>query len=306
MKMRSTTWIASLLASVVAFANEAIAQDAPWASVASDAPSSAPPSSPAEPVSSAPPASASVSPPSSSLPTERYGSTPDPAFTHNFQMPTARPLRHGDTMITALGDTGWVGVRYGFARRFDAGIGVPYYIAGITLDARYAIILTEHAALSLFGLATVPFDPGVNDPGAFFGFNWNGAGPAWMAGPVLSLWGSRAGIHVGAHAAQRVLLGGLWALVHMTVEVRIVDSIKAIAQGVLMGEMLGESSTMTGAHALVGNRQPRIHPYIVLGARVHSRRFAVDFGALLSFAADAPLAGGTPGIWPWASVSQTF
>jgi hypothetical protein len=204
-----------------------------------------------------------------------------------------------------MGDTGWLGVRYGFARRFDAGIGVPYYAAGVSIDARYAIVLGEHAALSLFGYATIPFDPGGHDPTAFFGFNWRGAGPAWLFGPVVSLWGGRAGIHLGAHASQRVLMGGLWAFVHLTVEARIVDSVRAIVQGVVMAELIDEQNPGM-SHALVGNAQPRVHPYVIVGARVHSRRFAVDLGALMSFTSDAPLASGTPGVWPWAAVSQTF
>ncbi|MEI8256313.1 MAG: hypothetical protein WCJ30_11635 [Deltaproteobacteria bacterium] len=242
----------------------------------------------------------------SAVPREYYGTTPDPAFTHNFQMPTARPLHQGDTMVTAMGATGWLGVRYGFARRFDAGAGVPYYGAGVSFDARYAIILGDHAALSLWGYATVPFVPGGNDPGAFFGFTWRGAGPAWVVGPVVSLWGARAGIHVGAHVAQRVLMGGAWALVHVTVEVRVVDSVRAIAQGVVLGEMVDEQGASGSPRVLLGNGQPRVYPYLVLGARVHSRRFAVDFGALVSFVSGSPLAGGVPGVWPWAAVCQTF
>jgi hypothetical protein len=295
------------------------AQDAPWAPEPVAAASASPPDGSTANVSrgetprvasrAAPPnataASGSLASPVNAPP-DRYGATPDPAFTHTFQMPTARPLRHGDTMITVLGDLGWIGIRYGFTRRFDAGIGIPYYVAGMTVDARYAVVLADHAALSIWGLGTVPFDPGVNDPTSFFGFNWRGGGPGWMLGPVVSLWGARAGFHAGAQAAQRVLMGGLWAMVHMSVDVKIADSVRAIAQGVLMSEVIGERTTGPAARALVGNTQPRIHPYLVIGARVHSRRFAVDFGALMSFAAEAPLAPGTPGIWPWACVSQTF
>lgn len=253
----------------------------------------------------------SVDPPSSTvagpaLAQEYYGTTPDPAFTYNFQMPTARPLHRGDTMVTVMGATGWLGARYGFARRFDAGVGIPYYGAGVSVDARYAVVSGEHAAVSLWGYATVPFVPGGNDPGAFFGFTWRGAGPAWVLGPVVSLWGARAGIHAGAHVAQRVLLGGAWAVVHLTIEARVVDSVRVIAQGVVLGEMLGEQSVSGSASALLGNGPARVYPYLVLGARTHSRRFAVDFGALISFVAGSPLAGGTIGVWPWAAASQTF
>ncbi len=253
------------------------------------------------------PVAAPGAPFGSTVPGEYYGTTPDPAFTHNFQMPTARPLHQGDTMVTAMGATGWLGLRYGLARRFDAGVGVPYYAAGVAFDARFAIVLGDHVALSLWGLATVPVLPGGSDPGAFFGFTWRGAGPAWVLGPVFSVWGARAGVHVGAHVAQRVLLGGAWALVHLTVEARLVDSVRLIVQGVVMGEMINEQSPAgVSSHALIGNGQPRVHPYIVLGARVHSRRFAVDFGALVSFVDGSPLAGGAPGLWPWAAVCQTF
>ena len=67
-------------------------------------------------------------------------------------------------------------------------------------------------------------------------------------------------------------------------------------RGVLLGR----------GRALVGSAHPRVLPYAVLGARVHSRRFSLDIGALLVFGNDTPLAVAPVTVWPWTSFSQVF
>jgi hypothetical protein len=284
---------------VVAMALPAVARaqtPAPWGSSASPSPEPEPP----EESSSPPPAPA----PNTVNTREHYGTTPDPAFSYNFQMPTARPIHEGDVMASLASDLGWVGVRYGFTRRFDAGIGVPFYVAGLSADARYALYLGDGAAVSLFAYATVPFLPSDGAASSWLGFTWHGGGPAWVAGPLVSVWGSRAAIHLGAFAAQRVLLGGAWTIVHLTIEGRISDGVAAIAQGVLAMEVVNESGNVN-THPLIGNAQPRVFPYAIAGLRLHSRKFAVDFGVLAVLSSDAPLGSGSV-VWPWTSVSQTF
>lgn len=237
---------------------------------------------------------------------ERYGITPDPSFTHHFQMPSARPLYLGDSMVTVAGYLGWIGVRHGFHRRFDAGLGVPFYLAGLSLDGRYALVLGESAAVSLWGYASVPFLPGDGTASDFLGFTWQGAGAAWVLGPVVSVWGPRAGVHGGAHIAQRTQLGGAWALMHATVEGVVTDSVRAIGQVVVLAEMLNERGSGARVVSLVGNTHPRVHPYVLAGLRLHSRRFAVDVGALLVLGSRSPLATGVVSVWPWLSASQVF
>lgn len=208
-------------------------------------------------------------------------------------------------MVTVAGPLGWLAIRYGFSRRLDAGVGLPYSVAGVSGDLRWVAWRGERSSLALWAFATVPFDGG-RDPGAFFGFNWSGAGPTWIAGPLLSVWGSRAGVHLGNHLVQRVLMGGLWSLLHVTVEARVADSVRVIVQGALLTEMLNERSVGPGIAALVGNGQPRVFPFVLAGVRVHSRRFSVDFGALAPLGRDSPLGGSPVGVWPWTSVSQAF
>jgi hypothetical protein len=268
------------LLAVLLAARGAHAQEAPWQ------PEAAPPS----PIAPAP-----------VPPTERYARTPDPSFTHHFQLPSARPLRLGDSMVTLMGSLGWVGVRHGFHRRFDAGIGVPFYLAGVSLEARYALLLEEGLALSLWGHASVPVLPG-STPGELLGFTWSGGGPAWMFGPLFSVWGPRLGLHLGAHATQRTGLGGVWALLHATLEGAVSDSVRVLGQLVMLAEVVEES----GASALVGFEHPRLHPYVVGGLRLHSRRFSVDVGLLATFGGQTPLATGVVSVWPWMSASQTF
>jgi hypothetical protein len=111
---------------------------------------------------------------------------------------------------------------------------------------------------------------------------------------------------VGVHVVQRTLLGGAWTLVHATVEGYVTDSLRAIGQGVLLAEVVDESGAGVRGATLVGNRHPRAHPYLLGGLRLHSRRFAVDFGLLAVFGADAPLSAAPVSLWPWMSASQTF
>jgi hypothetical protein len=157
----------------------------------------------------------------------------------------------------------------------------------------------------MWGYVTVPFLPGNGAPASYLGSNWSGSGPAWVVGPVVSLWGPRVGIHIGAHAAERLLLGGLWVMVHATVEGRITDGVRAIVQGVVLGEVVNEAPN-AAALPLGGHNQSRVFPYAIVGLRLHSRRFSVDFGLLATMLSNEPLSTGGVSVWPWTSVSQTF
>jgi hypothetical protein len=122
----------------------------------------------------------------------------------------------------------------------------------------------------------------------------------------LSFWGDRGGAHFGVHLAQRALLGGLWTLAHATVDVRITDGVKALAQALLFAEALPEGASTLSQRTLLGNSQPRIMPYATLGVRLYTRRSSVDLGALLIVGERSLLAYGPASVWPWLSATHAF
>lgn len=228
----------------------------------------------------------------------------EPAADHNFQLPTARPMRLGDVMGHYISHLGWVGLRYGLTRSVDVGVGVPYYFAGMSADVRVAFLQRRGIAVSWWAYVTIPFKPDGEFATSNLGFTWAYAGLGWLTGPLVSFWSGRLGVHVGLHAAQRTGLGGLWAFGHATVDVRIVEGIKVIAQGLALAEVAEESGER--ARTLLGNGQRRFIPFALLGMRFHTRRFAADIGALAPLSDQSPLYSESLAVLPWMSLSHLF
>lgn len=179
-----------------------------------------------------------VWPPGQSLvaPGGRPEDTPDLGVVQHFQMPTARLLRLGDVMGQYVGHLGWVGLRYGLARRVDVGVGVPYYLLGVSVDVRVAFVQSEHFSAAWWGYATVPLSPTGDRPTAYLGFTWDYAGLGWASGPLVTAWTGRVSVSAGLHLAQRTGLGGVWLLAHASADLRVVDGVKLLVQGVALGE----------------------------------------------------------------------
>lgn len=226
------------------------------------------------------------------------------AADHHFQLPTGRLLRLGDLQGHYIGHLGWVGLRYGLSRVIDVGVGLPYYFAGLSADARVALVQREGFAAAWWAYLTVPFKPSGETATSNLGFTWAYAGMGWLTGPLLSFWTPRVGVHVGAHVAQRTGLGGLWFVGHVTVDVRIQESLKLIAQAVGFYEVAEE--TADGARALLGNGTARFLPYALGGVRFHTRRFAADVGALVPLSERSPLHSDSLVVLPWMSLSHLF
>ncbi|MFO0629451.1 MAG: hypothetical protein U0325_28000 [Polyangiales bacterium] len=228
----------------------------------------------------------------------------DPGAGGYFQMPTARLLRHGDVAGTYLSALGWVGVRYGAARTVDLGVGVPYYFAGLTVDARVAFAQRPGLAAAWWFYASVPLLAEGDRASSSLGFTWAYAGVGWLSGPLVTLWGERVTASFGLHVAQRTGLGGVWLLSHATLAVRIIDGVKALAQAVMLYEAAPERAPR--AEALLGNGAPRIIPYALAGARLYTRRFAADLGVLAPLGADAPLYSERLPVIPWIALQHLF
>ncbi|MDP3278986.1 MAG: hypothetical protein Q8Q09_27585 [Deltaproteobacteria bacterium] len=229
----------------------------------------------------------------------------DPAQGATFAMPTARlPYAHDNTL--ELGSLlGWVAVRRGLHRRVDVGVGLPFALVGLSADVRVALVRERAWALALWGMTQVPIHPG---PGAtdFLGFTWGGGGPWWAAGPLLSVGGEGGGVHVGVHVGQRALLGGLWGLAHASFDLRVTEGVKLLAQVVVLGELAQEQAARTALRSLLGNSQPRVMPYGLLGARLFGRKSAVDVGLLIIGGERSLLAYGPISVWPWLRASHSF
>ena len=236
--------------------------------------------------------------------TASEGETADPASGHHFQLPTARLLRYGDLMGHYVSHLGWAGLRYGLTRRVDVGVGVPYYFAGISLDARVAFVQNQNFAAAWWGYVTVPFRPEGDLPTSNLGFTWAYAGMGWLTGPLVSVWKGRVGAHAGLHVGQRTGLGGLWLVSHLTVDVRLVPGVKLIAQGLMFYELSLEQGDR--ARALLGNDERRFIPYALGGVRFHTRRFAADVGVLAPLAEAAPLWSDRMAVLPWMSIAHLF
>ncbi|MBL8683779.1 MAG: hypothetical protein JNK05_31695 [Myxococcales bacterium] len=239
---------------------------------------------------------------------ERYARTPDPTGYQYYAMPGARTLRAGDGAVAVGTLLGWVAVRYGAHRRIDVGVGVPYALVGLSADVRFNIVSESNVAFGLWAMVQIPMHPGTTVASDFFGFTWNGGGAWGAVGPVFSVWGDRGGLHIGAHAAQRVSMGGLWTLAHLTVDARIVDGVKALGQIFVFGEAIPERASTTSRLTLLGNAQPRWMPYGTLGVRLFTRKSSVDVGALVIVGERSLLAWGTSpvSVWPWLSAVHSF
>jgi hypothetical protein len=231
--------------------------------------------------------------------------TPDPSASQHFAMPAARIVARGDRVVTLGSLLGWVGLRFGAHRRVDVGVGLPFGLAGVSVDARVVLVQRPRWALSGWALAQISMAPG-GSAGELLGFTWAGGGPWWVLGPLASIWSDRGGLHLGAHVGQRALLGGLWGLAHATVELRVVDGVKFLGQGVLLTELRAEQASTVGRLTLLGNGGSRVMPYATLGARLHTRQSAVDVGALVVFSDRALFAYGPVSVWPWLSASHAF
>ncbi len=229
---------------------------------------------------------------------------PDPGAGHFFQMPTARVLRMGDVLGHYVGDLGWVGVRFGLTRRIDVGVGVPYYFLGVSADARVAFVQQRGFAASWWGYVSVPLQPGGARSTTNLGFTWAHAGMGWITGPLVSVWGERAGFHAGVHLAQRTGLGGVWLMSHATVEFRVVPGMKLVGQAIAFYELAAENGTHEAA--LVGNGQARFLPYVLGGLRFYTRRFAADFGLLAPLDTHDPLYTERLPVLPWVSLAHLF
>ena len=123
-------------------------------------------------------------------------------------------------------------------------------------------------------------------------------------GPLVSLWNDRVGVHAGVHVAQRSGLGGAWLLSHVTADVRIIEGIKVLLQGVSFNELTPEKSDV--ARPLVGNGSLRWLPYALAGARFYTRRFSADMGVLAPLSPDCPLWSERLVVIPWVSLTHRF
>ncbi len=300
--LRASSIAAAMLSSTAASAQTL---SAPWASASPTTPHTDPatlaaPPAPTRWPSITPPRIApplTIAPPAEREPIE-------PAADHNFQLPTARPMRLGDLMGHYISHLGWVGLRYGLTRSVDVGVGVPFYFAGLSADVRVAFLQRRGVSLSWWAYLTIPFKPDGEFATSNLGFTWAYAGMGWLTGPLVSLWNGRLGVHIGLHAAQRTGLGGLWLFGHATVDVRIIEGVKAIVQGLALYEVAEESGDR--ARALLGNGQRRLIPFALAGMRFHTRRFAADIGALMPLSAQSPLYSESLAVLPWMSLSHLF
>lgn len=229
---------------------------------------------------------------------------PDPGAGGYFQVPTARLLRYGDLAAAYISALGWIGLRYGLTRHIDVGVGVPFYFAGLSVDARVAFAQGRGASAAWWFYATIPAIPEGDRASSSLGFTWSYAGVGWASGPLVTLWGRRVTASFGAHIAQRTGLGGVWILSHATLAVRIIDGVKALAQAVTLYEAAEERAPR--AESLLGNGARRFIPYALVGTRLYTRRFAADLGALIPLSEDAPLYSARLPAIPWIALQHTF
>ena len=228
----------------------------------------------------------------------------DPGMTQHFQMPSAVLLRYGDFSGMYLTHLGWVGLRRGLTRSIDVGLGVPYYFLGVTVDARIAFVQREGFAAAWWAYASVPFVGEGDRPTSQLGFTWSYGGLGWATGPLVSLWNDRVGVHAGLHIAQRTGLGGAWIFAHVTADVRLIEGIKLIVQGVSFNEISLEKSET--ARSLIGNGSARWLPYGLAGVRFYTRRFSADMGALAPLSRDCPLWSERLAVIPWVALTHRF
>lgn len=228
----------------------------------------------------------------------------DPGEGHYFQMPTARLLRYGDIEGHYLSALGWVSARAGLSRYVDVGVGVPYYLTGISVEARVAFVQRPRFSAAWWGYATVPFLEGGAHSTTSLGFTWRFAGIGWATGPLVTATLGRVTLNAGLHVAQRTGLGGAWLLSHVTVDVRVLDGFKVLVQGAGFFEVARESGVR--ATDLLGNGGHRVLPYAIAGVRFFTRRFAADMGVLVPLSDEAPLYSRRLAVLPWISLSHLF
>lgn len=292
-------------AMIVAQCAPVCAQDPPWSST---------PASPARPVVGVAPPRATRWPrprpsrprfvPAIPGPRRTPEADPDPGAGGYFQMPTARVLRYGDLAATYVSALGWIGLRYGLTRHIDVGVGVPFYFAGLSVDARVAFAQGRGVSAAWWFYATIPAIPEGDRATSSLGFTWSFAGLGWASGPIVTLWGDRVTASFGLHLAQRTGLGGVWLLPHATFAVRIVDGVKALAQSVVLYEAAMEQAPR--ASSLLGNGAPRLIAYALGGVRLYTRRFAADLGGLVPLSEEAPLYSDRLPVIPWIALQHTF
>lgn len=234
----------------------------------------------------------------------RVRETPDLGVGAYFQLPTARIVRYGDVMAHYLSALGWLGARYGLTRRVDVGLGVPYYLYGLSVDARVLFYEREGFAAAWWGMATVPFRGDADRATDCLGFTWNFAGLGWASGPLVTWWSDRLALSGGLHLAQRTGLGGVWLMGHVTADLRLVNGVKLLAQGFALAELSRESRAR--AEALLGDGGRRVLPYALGGVRFYTRRFSADLGLLAPLSPAAPLYTERLGVLPWVSLSHLF
>lgn len=198
---------------------------------------------------------------------------PPASVGHVFYLPTARPNGPGlsGEYVSALG---WFGIRFGIGDRVDFGVGLPFYLSGVSVDARFAVVHTESFALAMYGYATLPL---TDEAGA--DFSMSATGLAYAVGPTASLWGDEAAVHAGLQLAARTARGGLWLLAHSSLEIKITRLVSALVSGVALVEVSHEDD---------GPLDSRTFPYVAAGARIGGRTFAVDCGVLVPFDRSAP------------------
>lgn len=119
-------------------------------------------------------------------------------------MPTARLLRIGDVMGHYISHLGWAGVRFGLTRSIDVGVGMRHTTSSASPSTPGSPRSVAKAWPALWwAYASVLAAAGGDSATTNFGFTWAHAGMGWITGPLVSVWGDRAGFHGGAHLAQR-------------------------------------------------------------------------------------------------------
>lgn len=221
-----------------------------------------------------------------------------------FQLPSARVLRYGDLVGRYVSHLGWAGVRAGLTSSVDVGVGVPYYLAGVSLDLRVAFVQTERFSAAWWGFATVPFLSEGERPGSYMGFTWAYAGVGWMTGPLVTVNIGRVTVSAGVHLAQRTGLGGVWLFDHATVDFRVSSGVKLLVQGVTFIELGLEQADR--ARSLLGNGTARVLPYTQAGVRFFGRSFAADMGVLVPLSEACPLWSPRLAVIPSISLTHRF
>lgn len=238
------------------------------------------------------------------LPTRARSAAPDLGEGSYFQLPSARVLRYGDVVGRYVSHLGWAGVRAGLSRYVDVGVGLPYYFAGVSVDARVSFVQSARFSAAWWGYATVPFLGEGERPTSHLGFTWAYAGLGWMTGPLVTANVGRFTASGGLHLAQRTGLGGVWLVGHVTADLRVTNGVKLLAQVASFFELSLEQGDR--ARALLGNGEARVLPYAQGGVRFFGRLFAADMGVLVPLSEDCPLWSPRLAVIPSISLTHRF